>query len=151
MSLKTLHGHKGYGRFVLGRRWMSLGEEAPGIRRERVFSFGTKLPREWGSVAKCSDAVDSPSWTCMLIQSELHQPLDWWPQHKQYKTNEKTVVLKKFSLMIHFTFLQFSFVSPSSLVDACKYVNIYKASVFNIKQYILFLKDDMIRERIIVI
>ena len=91
-SLKAFHGHKGYGRFVRGRRWMSLCEEASGVRRGLVLSFGTKLTWEWESVAKCSDAVDSPSWTCKLIQSEHHQPLEWWPQHKQYRTNEKTVV-----------------------------------------------------------
>ena len=27
------------------------------------------------------DAVESPSWSCMLSQNEHDQPLDGWPQH----------------------------------------------------------------------
>ena len=30
--------------FVRGRRWMSLGEEAPDTQRGLTLSFGTKLP-----------------------------------------------------------------------------------------------------------
>ena len=37
------------------------------------------LPRWYASFS--SDGVESPSWSCMLSQSEHDQPLDGWPQH----------------------------------------------------------------------